>query len=98
MVLDKNETIECISLDKFAEPVHFIKLDIEGMELQVLQGAKIIFQNHKPFCIVEIFKSNQQDIFNFFSKIGYTGFVTNQDLIAIPPASGISIKNLPKAF
>jgi len=98
LVLGACEEIECITLDKFTEIVHFIKLDVEGMEMQVLEGAKKLFQNGKPFCFVEIFKSNQDEIFNFYTKLGYSGFVTRQDLIAIPPGSGITVNNLNQVF
>ena len=45
---------KCITLDHFFEgrAIHFIKADIEGMELQLIQGGKTIFQRDEPLKIV----------------------------------------------
>ena len=44
-----------ISLDSvdFNDKIDFIKIDTEGSELYVLQGAKSIINHHKPLIQVE---------------------------------------------
>ena len=62
----------------FKKRVGFIKVDVEGMELQFLKGAEKTINCHKPTICMEI--NNQalrrnavtpEDIYNFFEKIGY---------------------------
>ena len=53
---DKNERIKTFSvrsecLDNVIPldvPIHFIKIDVEGLELKVLRGAEKIIRKHKP--------------------------------------------------
>lgn len=59
---------------------HFIKIDVEGYEWEVLQGAQKTIKNYKPICFIEIAKTfsernfvhkNWDDIINFFQELDY---------------------------
>lgn len=65
-----SEIIEADKLDNVIgdEGVTFIKLDIEGSELKVLQGAKNIIKNNKPKLGVSIYK-NKNDILDILIYI-----------------------------
>lgn len=61
-ITDKgNDIIYCSSLDLDleCEKVTFIKLDIEGAELQALVGAKEIIKKHKPKIAVCVYHKNE---------------------------------------
>ncbi len=66
-------------LDSFNfETVDCIKIDVEGHELEVLQGAIKTIKKWKPLLIVEIFHSrhrnsfiHRQQIFNLLKSFGY---------------------------
>lgn len=60
------------------EKVDFIKLDVEGAELQVLKGAKTTIQKFKPKWMIEINEEaciaggyQPQDILDFLDGFGY---------------------------
>lgn len=50
------QTINVVSLDEVVdEPVSFIKMDIEGAELEALKGAKAIIQSSRPYMAICIY-------------------------------------------
>ena len=58
--------------------IGLIKIDVEGHELQVLQGAVNILQDHKPLVMIEVLASEisngQTPSLNFLQEKGYTTF------------------------
>jgi FkbM family methyltransferase len=75
-------TEENISLsvldDVISEPVGFIKIDVEGHELKVLNGALRIIETHRPIFLVECEErhgaGNVRGLFTFFAKMQYFGY------------------------
>ena len=49
--------------------VSFIKIDVEGHELKLLQGAKKFFKQNKPNCLIEISKMNLARVKIFFKSL-----------------------------
>lgn len=47
-----------------------IKIDVEGFEFPVLQGARETLREHKPMLMVE-FQREQQAIFDYLDELGY---------------------------
>lgn len=66
-------------------PVRLIKADVEGMELEVLKGAKETIQKYKPLLYVENDrKDKSQELIEYVWSIGYdcmfhTPFLFNKD-------------------
>ncbi|MFA9214575.1 MAG: FkbM family methyltransferase [Candidatus Methylacidiphilales bacterium] len=64
------------------EKIHFIKIDVEGGEFNVLKGAKNMLKSNKPFILFEFGKgasdyydTNPVDLFNFITiEIGLNIF------------------------
>lgn len=57
------------------QPIKMIKIDVEGAELQVLQGAKKLIQTHRPILIFECGKgaseyygTTPEDVFELLSE------------------------------
>ncbi len=83
--LDRNSLptlkVNVETLDSLNLPApHFIKIDVEGYEWEVLLGAKETITKHRPICFIEIAKTfsersfihqNWDDIINFFLGLGY---------------------------
>ena len=78
-VTGQDGDIEMKTLDSFAfDSVDIIKIDAEGYELPVLQGAKATISRNRPWIQVEGNKSGERygrtkvDIKNFLSDLGMT--------------------------
>lgn len=67
--------IEIITLDEYAmqlESIDFIKIDVEGFELNVIKGAINTLKKFKPFLFVECFDpETRRTIVELLTKIGY---------------------------
>lgn len=70
----------CITLDRWAElanpqKIDFVKVDVEGAEVHVLQGARRTLVKHKPVVIVEtheyLFRGITQDVIELMRSYGY---------------------------
>lgn len=64
------------TLDSFALPVcHFLKIDVEGMELAVLQGARATLARCRPIVFLENDrKAKSADLIGFMSSCGYDAY------------------------
>jgi FkbM family methyltransferase len=66
--------IDVIPLDSmtFSQPVKVIKIDVEGMELPVLIGAKRLLNKDRPLVYIECLDEKQfRQASKFFVEIGY---------------------------
>jgi len=48
-----------------------IKIDVEGHELQTLEGAKNTIEKHKPMILIEIHDFENSEIPKFLESLGY---------------------------
>ena len=89
--------IECIDLDSFVDAkqikkVHFMKLDTEGSELNILRGAKKMIMRDHPIMIMEYNETNMkqcnvcnEDIHHFLTEMGYNWtLISTEDILCIP--------------
>ena len=58
--------------------IDFVKMDVEGFELNALNGMKNLIENHSPVCQIEAHEDNlvrqnvtSEDIWDFFNSRGY---------------------------
>lgn len=78
-------------LYQFKKRISVLKIDIEGFELQALQGAVKLLQMHRPVVLVEIWRINFEPIVSLMKSIGYSHFekvenpyYPNEDYIFYP--------------
>ena len=60
-----------------------LKIDIEGMEIEALNGAAETISKCKPICYVELLKSDATRINSFFSERGYRVFPVGPDCLYV---------------
>jgi FkbM family methyltransferase len=60
-------TIDALKLER----LDFVKLDVEGMELDVLRGARATLERCKPIVMAEVIKSDTVALEAFFKSLGY---------------------------
>ncbi len=80
----KTEKLDNISINN----IGFIKIDVEGHELEVINGAKETIKNNMPVLLVEIEKRHSkrsvEETINKINNLGYNCFfVKNNNLISI---------------
>ena len=76
---DKHIIVEAKTLDSlYKEKVDLIKIDVEGAEMNVLQGMKELLKAHKPDLIIEVDREHLQtsgwspeDLISYLSAVGY---------------------------
>ena len=73
------KTIDSLALER----VDFIKIDVEGMEEAVLDGAKGTIEKLKPILFVEILKSNPDAIHKNLLSLGYEIFPMRMNSLAV---------------
>ncbi len=69
------EATPIVTLDELEEEVNFIKVDAEGMEIDVLKGAKNIINKYKPLLWVENDKPDKsRALIDYIYSINYTPY------------------------
>ncbi|QJD91199.1 FkbM family methyltransferase [Duganella dendranthematis] len=75
---------QMMSIDQLnLKRLDFIKIDIEGMEMEALMGAEQSISKYKPQLMIEKIKSNEEEIRAFLEKLQYKIFPLGINLIAV---------------
>jgi FkbM family methyltransferase len=73
-----------IALDEFDLPrVDFIKIDVEGMEIEVLQGALQTIEKSKPAMLIESIKTDPAGLRGWLEARGYVVIPAGINVVAI---------------
>ena len=86
-IIDYNatkKTVPVISIDSMSLPrVDFIKIDVEGMEEEVLAGATNTIARSKPIMLIETIKSNAANLQSFVDGHGYIRYALGINMLAV---------------
>jgi FkbM family methyltransferase len=81
---DKAATIRTLTIDSLGlARIDLIKLDVEGMELEALAGARGSIERARPILIVEAVKSDKAALRATLEQLGYRLFEMGINLLAI---------------
>ena len=93
------DKIETVSLDQydFKHPIGFIKIDVEGHELEILKGAKNLIKTNKPIMIIEIEERHsgipREEIISCIKNMGYEVFYVNENFQIMPAVNLDHVSN-----
>jgi FkbM family methyltransferase len=78
-----------------------LKVDVEGMELEVLAGAKNTLERFRPIVIVERLKTPMDELTGALRSHGYEWFTLGLNLLAVHPSDpsrqSIRVSQQPQA-
>ena len=81
---EKCKSVKVVSIDSLnLERLDFVKIDIEGMEIEARNGSRMVIDKFKPQFLVERLKSSENEIGTFLREYGYRIFSFGINVIAI---------------
>ena len=97
----KTIDVQCTTLDNYfldnsvSNNFHFIKIDVEGLERKVIQGAQNIIKNFNSIFLIEITNENDKiHILELFSKENYKAYGLNWGISGILDEINFDNKNI----
>jgi len=90
------EMIRTIRIDDMAlSDVKLLKIDVEGMEDKVIEGAQETIRTNRPLVFIETFKTDFEPIKQFLLSLDYLIFMTPaRDAIAVPKEFGVGVAGI----
>ena len=80
------QEIRCMKLDSLTLPrVDLVKIDVEGMEREVLAGARDLIAKHRPIMLVEWLKSPKPQLRKALEAFGHRVFESGKNFLAVHP-------------
>lgn len=81
----KREFVDLATIDSFDfSDVRLIKIDVEGMEQQVLAGAEKTIRRCRPLMFIEYLKNDRQQLTERIAALGYFVVVVDINFLCIP--------------
>lgn len=82
---DELVTVDSVVKSLKLENIRFIKIDVDGGDFQVLQGASDTLRSFHPVVVIEMTES-QQEIYDFLIGAGYKHFIDQSNNTVISDA------------
>ena len=77
--------VPMLALDSLDLPrIDFVKIDVEGMEMEVLQGASGLLAQHRPLLLIEHIKTDAEALDAFLAALDYDYHLIGMNTLAFP--------------
>jgi FkbM family methyltransferase len=81
---DNTVLVRKMTLDELNLPrVDFIKIDIEGMEMEALSGAQATISRYRPILLIEKIKTDVRQLEQWLKDNGYQSFALGINILAV---------------
>lgn len=91
----RSEAVQISTLDELGLPrLDFLKIDVEGMEMEVLAGARSMIGRHRPWCWVEYWKVGAETIAAAFAGLGYECYRMDELNLLCAPSDRLAASGL----
>ena len=79
------------------ERLDFVKVDVEGHELEVIRGGEQTLRKHQPILLIEIEQRHHdnvpiRDIATFIENLGYKGHFLNRRSLKFDPIEALDVR------
>jgi len=84
---NQTQPVNMVKIDALNLPrLDLLKIDIEGMEIEALQGAEATIERCRPQLLVEQIKCNRAELSAFLNRFGYRYASVGINVLAIHPS------------
>lgn len=85
------DSVRLLTIDSLGlERIDVMKIDVEGMEAEVLEGAREAITRHKPIVLMEVIKSDREALDRTLASYGYVRHYLGLNVLAIHQSDIIS--------
>jgi FkbM family methyltransferase len=97
--LSAKESVEMAAIDDLSLPrLDFLKIDVEGMETDVLKGARRTLETHLPWGWIEAHKVGKDPIKQQFAGLSYKFFMADNLNMLCAPAARLATSKITIAM
>ena len=90
-----SEKIAVTTIDSLElQGLDFLKIDVEGMEIDVLRGARGSIERHLPWCWIEYWKVSIEDIKTQFNGLEYKFYIMDNLNMLCAPSQKLATSQL----
>ena len=92
---ERNEAVQILTLDQLGLPrLDYLKIDVEGMEMEVLAGGKAMIARHRPWCWIEYWKVGAETIAGAFAGLDYQFYKADDLNLLCAPSDRLAVSGL----